>query len=252
MLTEISNILLIPFIGTTVGAALVFAIKKEVSAVFCKCLNSFAAGIMLAAAIWSLIIPSIELSEALFQSPLLSPLLGLWCGISIFLISDILLFTTNDATISANNPITALAITVHNVPEGMALGILLAAYISRIDLVPYTEILALSIGIGAQNLPEGSIVSIPLYVSGKTKRQAFLSGIASALAELLGALITLLAASLLISFMPFLMSFAAGAMIYVVISELCPEMTSGGKTKLCTIMFTVGFSLMMALDVALG
>ena len=252
MLTEITNILMIPFIGTAIGAALVFPIKNQVSDVFGKCLNSFAAGIMLAAALWSLIIPSIELSEALSKSRVLSPLLGLWCGVSLFLITDILLITKQNTPQNANNPITTLAITVHNVPEGMALGILLAAYISKTGLVPYTEILALSIGIGAQNLPEGSIVSIPMYVSGKTKLRAFAGGIASALAELLGALITLLAASVLISFMPFLMSFAAGAMIYVVISELCPEMTSGGKTKLCTIMFTVGFSLMMALDVALG
>ena len=257
MLTEATKIIMIPFLGTTLGAATVFIIKRSINPLFQKCMNGFAAGIMIAASVWSLIIPAIELSEERYHLPVMPALTGLWIGIVFFFITDKLLSSTKyksniDNYASNTNQLTLLAVAIHNVPEGMALGVVLAAWLTGSDIVSYASILALAIGIGVQNFPEGSIISVPLYAGGMKKRRAFLLGIISAFAELIGTLITLLCAPIIVPLLPYLMCFAAGAMIYGVIGELCPEMSEGDGSEIAIMMFSVGFSLMMALDVMLG
>ena len=212
---------------------------------------------MIAASVWSLIIPAIELSEERYPLPVLPALIGLWLGIIFFFIVDKLLSTMNyksniDNNATKEHSLTLFAVAIHNVPEGMALGVVLAAWLTGSGIVTYASILALAIGIGVQNFPEGSIISVPLYAGGMKKRRAFFLGTVSAVAETLGTLITLLCAPIILPRLPYLMCFAAGAMIYVVIGELCPEMSVGNGSDVAIMMFSVGFSLMMALDVMLG
>ena len=257
MLTEAIKIISIPFLGTALGAATVFIIKRSIDPLFQKCMNGFAAGIMIAASVWSLIIPAIELSEERYGLPVLPALIGLWFGKTSFFITDKLLFSKRykyniDNKSTNRHTLTILAVAIHNVPEGMALGVLLAAWLMGSEAVTLSSVLALAIGIGVQNFPEGSIISVPLYAAGMKKRRAFRFGIISAVAELIGTVITLLCAPIIVPLLPYLMCFAAGAMIYVVIGELCPEMSEGDGSDIAIMMFSVGFSLMMALDVMLG
>lgn len=256
MLTEIIKIIAIPFLGTALGAACVFLVKKNINPTFQKSMNGFAAGIMIAASVWSLIIPAIELANVDYRYPFLPAAVGLWIGIIFFFLTDkLLLLKYNTSQIDINGKkqlLSLLAVAIHNIPEGMALGVVFAAWLSGNEIVTYSAIFALALGIGVQNFPEGSIISVPLYVGGSTRSKSFLLGILSAIAETVGTVLTLLAASYVLPLLPYLMCFAAGAMIYVVIGELCPEMSEGGISHIALLMFAFGFSLMMVLDVALG
>ena len=257
MLTDTLRIILLPFLGTVLGAATVFTVKKRIDPLFQKIMNGFAAGVMIAASVWSLIIPAIDLAYGSVSLPILPALIGLWLGILFFFITDKLLSATKYAHFVNNSSqncrsLTLLAVAIHNVPEGMALGIVLASWLSGNAVTTYTSVLALAIGIGVQNFPEGSIISVPLYAAGIKKWRAFALGMVSAIAEALGTLLTLLCAPIILPVLPYLMCFAAGAMIYVVIGELCPEMSEGEGSDVAIMMFSVGFSLMMALDVMLG
>lgn len=256
MLTEIIKILAIPFIGTALGAATVFFVNKNINSSFAISMNGFAAGIMIAASVWSLIIPALELASDV-KYPFIPAALGLWMGILFFFFTDkLILFGSKRLSYVGgefrSKVLPLLAVTIHNIPEGMALGVVFAAWASGNDVLEYSAILALAIGIGVQNFPEGSIISVPLHVKGTGKTKAFLLGIVSAVLETVGGVITVLASSYLIGILPYLMCFAAGAMIYIVIGELCPEMNEGENSDIGIMMFSFGFSLMMVLDVALG
>lgn len=257
MFAEIIKCISIPFIGTVLGSACVFFIRKNLNPLFGKSMNGFAAGIMIAASVWSLIIPAIEFSETNYTFAFLPAAIGLWLGILFFFVLDKIFkhLENNSASPDGKNrhpSLPMIAVAVHNFPEGMALGVLFAALISDSSYVTLSSIYALSVGIGIQNFPEGSIISVPLYTSGTGKAKAFFLGVLSAVVETLGTVITVLAASWFIPVLPYLMCFAAGAMIYVVISELCPEKAEGEYSSVFTLMFAVGFSVMMVLDVALG
>ena len=257
MLTQTILIILLPFAGTVLGAACVFFIGKSLDPLFEKILNGFAAGIMLAASIWSLILPAIELSSNNNSKSFIPAVLGVFTGIIFFLIADKLLNTLKnkpsyDINKANKQLLPFLAVTIHNIPEGMALGIVYAAWLSGSVGVTYSAVFAIALGIGIQNLPEGAIISTPLCACGMRKTKAFALGTVSALAETLGTVITLVLAPIILPLLPYLMCFAAGAMIYVVINEICPEMSTGKGKEISIIMFSIGFGIMMALDVALG
>lgn len=237
--------ILIPFVGTTLGAAMVYFVKNKISRKLEIVILGFAAGVMMAASIWSLIIPAIEMSKHIVWLP---ATIGLAIGILFFFLIDYLL-NKKKINISGNIDKMMLAITLHNIPEGCAVGIIFASYMLYHN-VTLTACYALAIGIAIQNIPEGLIVSLPLKNKGLTKTKAFIYGIISALFELMGAVVTLVFSSIVSIFLPYLLSFAAGAMIYVIIVELIPESTEENKVN--TIGFICGFIIMMILDVALG
>ena len=252
--------ILIPFIGTSLGAACVFFMKNDLSATVQKSLMGFAAGVMVAASIWSLIIPALEQSSELEKLSFLPAAAGFWVGILFLLALDNIiphLHINSGETegIKSKLPRTAmlvLAVTLHNIPEGMAVGVVYAGFMSKTSGMTAAAALALSIGIAIQNFPEGAIISMPLKAEGESKLKAFRDGVLSGIVEPIGAAITILAASLIMPAMPYLLSFAAGAMLYVSVEELIPEMSQGAHSNIGTLAFAFGFSLMMALDVALG
>lgn len=255
MYVQIINILLIPFFGTALGAACVFFTGKAQNQIFSKSMNGFAAGVMIASSVWSLIMPAIEIAQ---ESPLpafLPAAIGLWIGIIFFFVLDKFLDkikTTKPATSQNRYLLTLLAIIIHNLPEGMALGVMCIAWLSGSPVASISAIIALAVGIGIQNFPEGSIISIPLHANGKSKPWAFFIGVLSAVAETLGSLLMIVVSGIVLPILPYVMCFAAGAMIFVVINELCPEISEGRYVDIGTLMFGVGFSVMMILDVALG
>ena len=252
--------LIIPFIGTVGGAACVFFMKREMNNHVQKGLTGFAAGVMVAASVWSLIIPAIEQSEGMGKMAFLPAFVGVWAGVLFLLVLDNVIPHFHIAVEEAEGPKTklakttmmVLAVTLHNIPEGMAVGVVYAGYLSGSMEISIGGALALAVGIAIQNFPEGAIISMPLHAEGKSKGRAFLGGALSGLVEPIGGLLTVLAASLFIPFMPYLLSFAAGAMLYVVVEELLPEMSVGEHTHVGVLSFTMGFSVMMVLDVALG
>ena len=249
--------LLIPFLGTTLGAAFVFLMKRDMPALTQKILLGFASGVMVAASVWSLIIPAIDMGEGPYA--VVPPTIGLLAGFAFLLIID---YITPHIHISgeAEGPQSrlsltaklALAVTIHNFPEGMAVGVVYAGYLTGNTKITAMGALALSIGIAIQNFPEGAIISMPLRAQGMKKSKAFLGGTLSGIVEPIGAAVTILAAGLIVPALPYLLSFAAGAMIYVVVEELIPEMSAGEHSNIGTLFFGVGFCLMMILDVALG
>ena len=229
--------ILIPFIGTIIGSLLVYIMKKELNKKIEIIIYGFAAGVMMAALIWSLIIPAIEQSVSMIPI-----VIGLVIGVGVFYVIDKVM---DDRKKKIDN--LMLAITLHNIPEGMAVGVAFASYLSgRLSL---TAAYALTIGIAIQNFPEGSVVSFPLLKKGYSKNKAFLYGFISAVFELLGTLITLLFTNIIVSIMPYMLCIAAGAMMYVIVVELIPE--SDSKSKLNIIGFLIGFIVMMLLDVML-
>lgn len=232
---------MIPFIGTVLGSLMVYFLKSQLNRNFEIIILGFSAGVMIASSIWSLIIPAIELANY----NILSVIFGLLISVLLFLIMDYFLDKQQK-----NSDHMMLAITLHNIPEGMAVGIAFASLISGVSNITFATCLALSIGIGIQNFPEGTIVSLPLRKKGYSKTKAFMYGVISAVFELLGAIITLLFTNIIEIILPFLLAFAAGAMIYVVIIELIPESIS--KNRLNVIGFIFGFLVMMVLDVLLG
>ena len=255
--------LLIPFIGTAAGAACVFFLKKDLKANVQRGLTGFAAGVMVAASIWSLIVPAIEQSTDKGRWAFLPAFIGFWLGILFLLLLDHIiphLHRSIDQADQVEGPKTrldrtimmVLAVTLHNIPEGMAVGVVYAGLLSGSANITAGGALALALGIAIQNFPEGAIISMPLFTEGKSKSMSFRLGVLSGAVEPVFGGITVLVASLVVPAMPYLLSFAAGAMLYVVVEELIPEMSSGEHSNIGVIFFAVGFSLMMALDVALG
>lgn len=252
--------ILIPFAGTTLGAACVFFMKNTLGVSVHRSLCGFAAGVMVAASIWSLLIPSIEQSERLGIFSFLPAFVGFWTGVLFLLALDDLIphlhVGSNEAEglKSKLNRTTmiVLAVTLHNIPEGMAVGVMYAGFIAGNTQITAASALALSIGIAIQNFPEGAIISMPLKDEGVSKGKAFLGGVLSGVVEPIGAVLTILISQRIIPLLPYLLSFAAGAMLYVVVEELIPEMSQGKHSNIGAVFFAVGFSLMMVLDVALG
>ena len=252
--------ILIPFAGTTLGAACVFFMKNTLGVSVHRSLCGFAAGVMVAASIWSLLIPSIEQSEHLGIFSFLPAFVGFWIGVLFLLALDNLIphlhVGSNEAEgiKSKLNRTTmmVLAVTLHNIPEGMAVGVMYAGFIAGNTQITAASALALSIGIAIQNFPEGAIISMPLKDEGVSKGKAFLGGVLSGVVEPIGAVLTILISQRIIPLLPYLLSFAAGAMLYVVVEELIPEMSQGKHSNIGAVFFAVGFSLMMVLDVALG
>lgn len=252
--------LLIPFIGTSLGSACVFFMRKEMNRMLQRALTGFAAGVMVAASIWSLIIPAMEQSEGMGRLSFLPAFIGFWLGILFLLLLDSVIPHLHLNTDKAEGPrsklkkttMMVLAVTLHNIPEGMAVGVVYAGLLSGNDSISAGGAFALALGIAIQNFPEGAIISMPLRSEGKKRSRAFAGGVLSGAVEPIGALLTIFAAGLFVPVMPYLLSFAAGAMIYVVVEELIPEMSEGKHSNIGVIMFALGFTVMMALDVALG
>ena len=252
--------ILIPFLGTSLGAASVFFLKKSLGDYIQRALTGFAAGVMVAASIWSLLSPAMEQSAALGRLAFLPAVIGFWLGVGFLLLLDVLVPHLHQGADTPEGPksgfsrttMLVLAVTLHNIPEGMAVGVVYAGYLTGSTQITAMGALALSLGIAIQNFPEGAIISMPLKAEGMSKGKAFLMGTLSGAVEPLGALFTIWAAGLVVPALPYLLSFAAGAMLYVVIEELIPEMSQGEHSNVGTICFALGFTLMMALDVALG
>lgn len=252
--------ILIPFLGTSMGAACVFFMKKSMSDMLQRILTGFAAGVMTAASVWSLLIPSIDQSEQMGKWSFTPAAAGFWLGILFLLMLDHIIPHLHRGSENAEGPKTKLqkttmlilAVTLHNIPEGMAVGVVYAGYLAGNNKISAMGALALALGIAIQNFPEGAIISMPLKSEGLGKGKAFMGGVLSGIVEPVGAAVTILAAGLIIPALPYLLSFAAGAMIYVVVEELIPEMSEGDHSNAGTVFFAVGFSLMMILDVALG
>lgn len=254
-------ILAIPFIGTSLGAFTVFFMKDKINPKTEKILLGFAAGVMIAASVWSLLIPSIDLARQRGKISWLPALIGFALGIVFLLLIDSIvphlhLKSTKpegvDKGVFSKTAMMLFAVTIHNIPEGMAVGVTCAGAIGENPRITLASALALSVGIAIQNFPEGAIISMPLKGEGMGKGKAFFYGVLSGAVEPVGAIITLLLTSHILPLLPYFLSFAAGAMMYVVIEELIPECQSGEHSNLGTIGAAVGFALMMVLDVALG
>lgn len=253
-------ILFIPFLGTALGAGMVFFMRKKMNSKVEKTLLGFASGVMIAASVWSLLIPSIELAETESSVPWLPAAAGFLAGILFLLVLDSIIphlhcHDEKPEGIRSGLPRTVMlifAVTLHNLPEGMAVGVTFAGALLGHTGITVAGAFALAIGIAIQNFPEGAIISMPLCGEGVPKGKAFLYGVLSGVVEPIGAVITLLLAEQLSLALPYLLSFAAGAMIYVVVEELIPESQADGHSNLGTIGCAAGFALMMVLDVALG
>ena len=260
MNTDVLMGITIPFAGTALGSACVFFMKKQLSDRVQKSLTGFAGGVMVAASIWSLIIPAMEQTKDLGRLSFVPAVIGFWLGILFLLLLDSVVPHLHMYAEKAEGPkaklkkttMMVLAVTLHNIPEGMAVGVVYAGFISGNTTITAGGALALALGIAIQNFPEGAIISMPLCAEGKSKGRAFLDGVLSGAVEPVGTVITILAAGFIIPLMPYLLSFAAGAMVYVVVEELIPEMSTGEHSNIGVVMFAAGFTLMMALDVALG
>ena len=252
--------LLVPLLGTSLGAACVFFLKKGLGDRVQRGLTGFASGVMVAASIWSLLIPAMEQSAGAGVWVFLPAVIGFWAGILFLLGLDHLIPHLHQRSQQAEGPRTrlerstmmVLAVTLHNIPEGMAVGVVYAGFLAGEGQITMTAALVLSLGIAIQNFPEGAIISMPLRAEGGGKVRAFAGGVLSGAVEPLGSGLTILAAGLVVPALPFLLSFAAGAMLYVVVEELIPEMSQGEHSNVGTLTFALGFTLMMALDVALG
>ena len=253
--------ILIPFVGTSLGAACVYIMKKEMNPYVKKALLGFASGVMIAASIWSLIIPAIDMSSNMGKLSFIPAAVGVLVGILFLLMLDKLIphlhSNSNEPEgIKKNNlkkaTMLVLAVVIHNIPEGMAVGIVFAGALNEGALLTLAGAFALSIGIAIQNFPEGAIISMPLISEGLSKNKAFLYGVLSGVVEPIGAIVTIMFSGLITPFMPYLLSFAAGAMIYVVVEELIPEASQGEHSNIGTIGFSIGFVIMMILDVALS
>lgn len=254
-------ILAIPFIGTSLGSAMVFFLKKRIAPKFEKMLLGFAAGVMIAASVWSLLIPSIDMSKGSSAPEWLAALVGFLAGIFFLLLLDTVIphmhiESKNQEGVRTNSisktTMMLFAVTLHNIPEGMSVGVAFAGAMMKDSGITATAAMALAIGIAIQNFPEGAIISMPLCGEGMSKKKAFICGVLSGVVEPVGGFITILIAGIITPVLPYLLSFAAGAMMYVVIEELIPESQNGEHSNIGTIGAAVGFALMMVLDIALG
>ena len=260
MIASIAQGLLIPFAGTSLGSACVFFLRKTLNKQIQRALTGFAAGVMVAASIWSLLLPAIEQSESMGKLSFIPAVVGFWIGIFFLLFLDhvtphLHLNSKESEGPKKNFSRTTkmlLAVTIHNIPEGMAVGVVYAGWISGDSNITLMSALILSLGIAIQNFPEGAIISMPLKSEGVSKPRAFLYGTLSGIVEPIGAVITILLTNAVVPILPYLLSFAAGAMIYVVVEELIPEASEGNHSNIGTLGFGVGFVVMMILDVALG
>ena len=263
---------LIPFMGTSLGAATVFILRQQMSEKIQKVLTGFAAGVMVAASFWSLLQPALNSSQSMGHLAFIPAAVGFLLGIGFLLLLDEV--TPHEGFLLLLDEVTphehmdmqeegpkshlkkatklVLAVTLHNIPEGMAVGVVYAGWMTGASGVSRAAALALAVGIAIQNFPEGAIVSLPLRAAGLSRRKTFLYGVLSGAVEPLAALITILAARIVIPVLPYFLAFAAGAMLYVVVEELIPEMSEGKHSNLGTIAFALGFVLMMILDTALG
>ena len=252
--------ILIPFLGTSLGAGCVFFLKNSLRDGIQRALTGFVAGVMVAASVWSLLIPAMEQAADLGRLAFFPAAVGFWLGILFLLLLDHLIPHLHQNSLQAEGPksqlqrttMMVLAVTLHNIPEGMAVGVVYAGYLAGTAQITAAGALALSLGIAIQNFPEGAIISMPLRAEGMKKGRAFWGGVLSGIVEPIGAVLTILAAGIVVPALPYLLSFAAGAMLYVVVEELIPEMSQGQHSNVGTVFFAVGFSVMMVLDVALG
>ena len=252
--------IMVPFLGTTLGAASVFMVKGALNRNLQRALTGFAAGVMVAASIWSLILPALEQAASMGKMAFFPAVLGVWLGFLFLMALDCViphLHSHSDTPegVKSNlgrSTMMVLAVALHNLPEGMAVGVVLAGMLKGAEGITAASAIALSLGIAIQNFPEGAIISLPLRNEGVSKGKSFFYGLLSGVIEPLGALFTLLAADRILPVMPYLLSFAAGAMLYVVVEELIPEMSEGEHGHIGTVLFAVGFTLMVALDVILG
>lgn len=260
MPAEVIQGILIPFAGTALGAACVFVMRGRLHTNIQRALTGFAAGVMVAASVWSLLVPAMEQAEDMGRWAFLPAVIGFWLGILFLLALDKAIPHLHQNSDRPEGPHTrlkrttmlVLAVTLHNIPEGMAVGVVLAGWMAGDKTITVTGALALSIGIAIQNFPEGAIISMPLRSEGEEKGKAFLYGILSGVVEPLAAILTIWMAGFVLPALPYLLSFAAGAMIYVVVEELIPEASAGKHSNLGTLFFAGGFTVMLALDVALG
>ena len=251
---------LLPFLGTSLGAACVFGMRQGLSDGIQRGLTGFAAGVMTAASVWSLLIPAIDRSAGLGKWSFVPAAAGFWLGILFLLALDHIIPHLHRGSSQPEGPVSrlsrstmlVLAVTLHNIPEGMAVGVVCAGYLAGDAEISSMGVLALALGIAIQNFPEGAIISLPLRAEGESKLRAFAGGVLSGIVEPLGALLTILAAGLFVPALPYLLSFAAGAMLYVVVEEMIPEMSQGRHSNVGVLAFALGFSVMMVLDVALG
>ena len=260
MKLEILAAIALPFIGTVLGSAFVFFLKGGMNRTLQRILTGFAAGVMVAASIWSLIIPAIEQSEHMGKLSFLPAFIGVWVGFLFLLALDhIIPHLHLNSECPEGTPcglgkstMLVLAVALHNLPEGMAVGVVAAGWLTGNESISAAGALALALGIALQNLPEGAIISMPLKSGGMKRGKAFGYGVLSGIIEPIGAVATILLAEQLAPTLPYMLAFAAGAMLYVVVEELIPEMSEGEHSNVGTIFFAAGFSLMMVLDVALG
>ena len=252
--------LLIPLLGTILGAAFVFFMRNEIPPRLQKSLLGFASGVMVAASVWSLLIPAMEMEDGRGAWSVLPAAVGFLLGVGFLLLIDDLTPHLHIGTDKPEGPrshlsrtaMLALAVTIHNLPEGMAVGVVFAGAENGAAGLSLASALAVSIGIAIQNVPEGAIISMPMRAAGNSKWRSFLIGSLSGAVEPIGGLVVVLMASLMVPMLPYMMAFAAGAMFYVVVEELIPEASEGEHSNISTIGFAIGFVLMMVLDVVMG
>ena len=257
---KVISAVLLPFLGTALGSAGVFFLKGSMNKNLQRSLTGFAAGVMVAASVWSLLIPAMEASAHMGKLAFLPAFLGIWGGFLFLMLLDKFVPHLHVNSDDPEGPpsdlgksaMMVLAVALHNLPEGMAVGVVAAGWLAGNESISFAGALALSLGIALQNLPEGAIISMPLASGGMKKSKAFAYGVLSGIIEPIGAVITILLADVLVPLLPYLLSFSAGAMLYVVVEELVPQMSEGEHSHLGVIFFALGFSLMMVLDVALG
>ena len=260
MYLELIRGIMIPFLGTTLGAACVFFMRGGLNALLQRALTGFAAGVMAAASVWSLLLPAIEQSAGKGPFAFVPAAVGFWAGVLFLLLLDRLVPHLHAGLNEEEGPHSALtrtaklvlAVTIHNLPEGMAVGAVYAGLLRGEAGISSAGALALALGIAIQNFPEGAIISMPLKAEGASTGRSFLYGVLSGAVEPIGALLTIWLSTLVIPALPYMLAFAAGAMIYVVVEELIPETAAGAHSNLGTVMFALGFTVMMALDCALG
>lgn len=260
MTKELILELMLPFLGTFLGAGCVFFLKKGMSPLIQRALTGFAAGVMVAASVWSLLVPAMEQAGDMGQWAFVPAVAGFWLGVLFLLALDRTIPHLHQNSDQPEGPrarlkrttMLVLAVTLHNIPEGMAVGVVMAGWMAGNSGITAAGTLALSLGIAIQNFPEGAIISMPLQAEGTKKGTAFLYGVLSGVVEPVAAVLTIWAAGSILPALPYLLSFAAGAMIYVVVEELIPEASAGEHSNLGTLFFTAGFTVMLALDVALG
>ena len=244
--------ILIPFIGTTFGSSFVFFMKKNINSKIQKLIIGFAAGVMLAASVWSLILPSIEMAKNQGITIWAPPSVGILIGVVFLIIINKFAQIFEKKNNGKKLNMLLFSVTLHNIPEGMAVGVCFAGFLSGNTGITLLEAMVLAIGIAIQNIPEGAIISMPLKMNGMDKKKAFNYGMLSGIVEPISAIITIMLTNVVIPILPYLLSFAAGAMIYVVIEELIPEMHSERKSQIGAIGITIGFLVMMILDIVLG